>query len=120
MSKTTTTSVGVLSMLTLFRFAAFHPESLFIVGRNPSGTGDILRVDPETGSNISMPISSLLSNPIALDFDPVEQKLYWTEVGVLNQIRSTSPDGLAYIQTIRDAGTSVCSWFLMSKSTFIH
>ena len=106
-------------MLALFRFAAFHPESLFIVGRNPSGTGDILRVDPETGSNISMPISRLLSNPIAVDFDPVEQKIYWAEVGVLNQIRSTSLDGNAYIQTIRDAGASLCSSLLMSKSTFI-
>ena len=66
-------------------------------------------MDPETGTNMSLPIPSLLSNPIAVDFDPVEQKIYWTEVGVLNQIRSTSPDGNAYIQTIRDAGASVCS-----------
>ena len=95
-------------MLTLFRFAAFHPESLFIVGRNPSGTGDILRVDPETGSNISMPISRLLSNPIAVDFDPLEQTIYWTEVGVFNRIRSSSLNG-SNIHTVRDAGPGRCS-----------
>ena len=98
-------------MLTLFRFAAFHADYLFIAGREPSGTGVILRMDPETGTNMSLPIPSLLSNPIAVDFDPVEQKIYWTEVGVLNQIRSTSLEGNAYIQTIRDAGASLCSIF---------
>ena len=47
-------------------------------------------MDPDTRSNYALPMSSRLFNPIAVDYDPVEQTIYWTEVGVYNHIRSAS------------------------------
>ena len=60
-------------------------------------------MDPDTRSNYAVPMSSRLFNPIAVDYDPVEQTIYWTEVGVYNHIRSASLNGSG-VRTVRDAG----------------
>ena len=107
-------------MLTLFRFAAVHQDSFFLItGSEPSFTGNIFRMDPETRSNYAVPISIRLYQPIAVDYDPVKQTIYWTEVGVLNHIRSASLNG-SNVQTVRDAGAGLCLGFLMFKTIFRH
>ena len=51
-------------------------------------------------------MSSRLFNPIAVDYDPVEKIIYWTEVGVVNRVRSASLNG-SDVQTVRDTGAGV-------------
>ena len=100
--------------------AAVHQDSFFLItGSEPSFTGNIFRMDPETRSNYAVPISSRLYQPIAVDYDPVKQTIYWTEVGVLNHIRSASLNG-SNVQTVRDAGAGLCSGFLMFKTIVMH
>lgn len=95
-------------MLTLFCSAGVHQDSFFLItSSKPFWTGTILRVDPETLSNYPVPLSSRLYQPIAVDYDPVTQTIYWTEVGVLNHIRSASLNG-SNVQTFRDAGAGLC------------
>ena len=60
-------------------------------------------MDTDTRSNYAVPMSSRLFNPIAVDYDPVEQTIYWTEVGVYNHIRSASLNGSG-VRTVKDAG----------------
>ena len=60
-------------------------------------------MDPDTHSKYAVPMSSRLFNPIAVDYDPVEQTIYWTEAGVYNRIRSASLDGSG-VRTVKDAG----------------
>ena len=87
--------------------AAVHPDSfLLITGSDSAVTGTIFRVDTETNSSIPVPMSSDLYNPIAVDYDPVEKIIYWTEVGVVNRVRSASLNG-SDVQTVRDTGAGV-------------
>ncbi|XP_070174673.1 low-density lipoprotein receptor-related protein 4-like isoform X2 [Littorina saxatilis] len=59
-----------------------------------SNDGAIFRIDPETISNYRVNMSITLDNPIAVDYDPVEGRIYWTESSrYFNRIRSSNLDG---------------------------
>ncbi|XP_025082100.1 low-density lipoprotein receptor-related protein 8-like isoform X3 [Pomacea canaliculata] len=61
----------------------------------------IHRMDVDTGSNFVIPIDGL-SNPIAIDYDPVDGRLYWTDV-VEKTIRSSNLDGSG-VRLVRNLG----------------
>ena len=101
----------------LFVFVAVHPDSFFLIATSePFFVGYITRMDPETRSSYTVPMSSRLYRPIAVDYDPVERKIYWTEVGLFNQIRSASLDGSGVL-TVTDAGAGLCSRFPICETT---
>ena len=74
------------------------------------GNGRILRSSPDSsGSLTSLPLSNIVS-PVALDYDAVEDRVYWTDVSrqtisrsflngsmqeVIIHIKVHTPDGLA-------------------------
>ena len=51
----------------------------------------IFRMDLNTKSYVSIPLSNS-DNPIAIDYDFIESRIYWTDVG-LRQVRSATLDG---------------------------
>uniref|UniRef100_A0A194ANN6 SRCR domain-containing protein n=1 Tax=Pinctada fucata TaxID=50426 RepID=A0A194ANN6_PINFU len=54
---------------------------------------ELYRMDVETGSYSAIP-QLQLRNPIAVDYDPIQHKMYYTDVG-LHVIKSTNLDGTA-------------------------
>ena len=66
-------------------------------------------MDVETSSNYALPMSSALFQPVAVDYDPVERDVYWTEVGVLSQVRVASLDGSG-VRTVTDVGDGQWIW----------
>nr|KAG5696826.1 hypothetical protein BaRGS_030950 [Batillaria attramentaria] len=71
---------GMERMKQLARTAVYWPgvlkDEFFLI---TSSSRLIFRMDLETTSNIVIPGLNLL-NPIAVDYDPVEGRLYWTDV----------------------------------------
>ncbi|XP_025083263.1 low-density lipoprotein receptor-related protein 4-like isoform X2 [Pomacea canaliculata] len=61
----------------------------------------IHRMDVDTGSNFVIPIDGL-SNPIGIDYDPVDGRLYWTDV-IEKTIRSANLDGSG-VRLVRNLG----------------
>ncbi|XP_076454328.1 uncharacterized protein LOC143289237 isoform X2 [Babylonia areolata] len=55
--------------------------------------GSIRRTDVETKTNYIVPMEDALFQPIAVDYDPVEQTIYWTEVGLRKGIRGSALNG---------------------------
>ena len=90
-------------------FAA-PPEHEFLLFADAS-YGKIMKVSPHTpGSLISLPLSSIISRPVAIGYDVLEDRVYWTDVTrntisrsflngsmfeVLFYQNVQSPDGLA-------------------------
>ncbi|XP_070174699.1 uncharacterized protein [Littorina saxatilis] len=66
--------------------------------------GSIYRVDTDTNTNHKIQMSSTPYNPIAIDYDPVKETIYWTEVNRdFHAIRSAGLDGTG-VQTVYDGG----------------
>ncbi|KAK7092469.1 low-density lipoprotein receptor 2-like [Littorina saxatilis] len=85
--------------------AEIIPDSFFLIAATSvtSVGGSIFLMDTETRSNYIIPMSPSLLNPIALDYDPVEKRIFWTEVGIVNHIRSAGLTG-GRAETVFDAG----------------
>ena len=60
-------------------------------------------MDIETRSNYRIPMSGPLLSPIAVDYDPVDSTIYWTEVGVVSRVRASALNGSG-VHTVWDAG----------------
>ncbi|KAK7483356.1 hypothetical protein BaRGS_00025416 [Batillaria attramentaria] len=114
--------------------SAVEPSEFFLI---TSSEGKIYRMDVETLSNIVIPIPGVY-NPIAVDYDPVEDRLYWTDVGIRQILsahldgsgvrivrhfnRTAIPDGLAIDPLSRlvfysDSGYDLIAMMSMSGST---
>ncbi|KAK7092478.1 hypothetical protein V1264_008216 [Littorina saxatilis] len=63
-------------------------------------------MDTDTYANYALPMSPTTHNPIAVDYDPVDEQIYWTEVNKdFNAIRSAGLNGTG-MQTVYDGGQS--------------
>ncbi|XP_076456068.1 low-density lipoprotein receptor-related protein 6-like [Babylonia areolata] len=78
----------------------------FLLASNVASSvgGSIHRMDVETRSNIIVPMNGTLYRPIAVDYDPVEQTIYWTEVGLLKGIRGSALNGSG-MHTVLNTGS---------------
>ncbi|XP_076455694.1 uncharacterized protein LOC143290240 isoform X2 [Babylonia areolata] len=77
-----------------FVSANLQAPFFLIVSSVGSGVGGkVHRMDVETRSNIVVPMTQALYHPVAVDYDPVEQTVYWTEVGLRKGIRGSALDG---------------------------
>ncbi|XP_070174698.1 uncharacterized protein [Littorina saxatilis] len=85
--------------------AANDDDSFFLIGSTrASEPGLIQRMDTKTITNYAVNMASLLYNPVAVDYNPVDEKIYWTEVTTtFNAIRSADLDGSG-VHTIYNAG----------------
>ena len=81
---------------------AIHRNDFFLIAGSSQGPG-IYRMDIETRSNYPIPVLGSLFTPIALDYDPVDSTIYWTEVGTLSEVRACNLDG-SNLRTLLDAG----------------
>lgn len=121
----------------LATYLAANPKDQFFL--IASSAGRIYRVDLRTNSQIVLPIPDLF-NPIAVDFDPLEGRIYWTEIGhkqILTSYLNGShvtivrqfdletdamPDGIAIDPLSRllfytDAGTNVIAMMTLSGAS---
>ncbi|XP_076472712.1 low-density lipoprotein receptor-related protein 6-like [Babylonia areolata] len=75
--------------------SAYLQAPFFLFASNTAGNvgGSIHRMDVETRTNYVIPMASSLYRPIAVDYDPVEQTIYWTEVGQVKGIRASALSG---------------------------
>ncbi|XP_076455410.1 uncharacterized protein LOC143289997 isoform X2 [Babylonia areolata] len=67
--------------------------------------GSIHRMDVETFTNYVVPMNGSLYRPIAVDYDPVEETIYWTEVGQRKGIQGSALNGSG-MHTVLNAGTT--------------
>ncbi|XP_070174677.1 prolow-density lipoprotein receptor-related protein 1-like isoform X1 [Littorina saxatilis] len=109
-SANTRTSNGSIATYTsektddYFLLVAASPRSYYS-SSSSSSSHAIYRVDPDTAAYYRIPMNRTLYNPMAIDYDPVEEKIYWTEKGtIVNRIRSSSLNG-RNIATILSANT---------------
>nr|AYH91780.1 deleted in malignant brain tumors 1 protein [Pomacea canaliculata] len=65
------------------------PQQFMLIAN--TGLRAIQRIDMATISNIVLPMSGLL-NPVAVDFDPITNRVYWSDVAE-RTIRSANLDG---------------------------
>ncbi|XP_076447106.1 uncharacterized protein LOC143284291 [Babylonia areolata] len=72
-----------------------------------SDGGRIIRIDVETRSYWPVPMKDTLFQPIAVDYDPVEQTIYWTEVGLRKGIRGSALNGSGTHSVLRTGKASV-------------
>ncbi|XP_076456132.1 uncharacterized protein LOC143290510 isoform X2 [Babylonia areolata] len=81
----------------------------FILASNVASSvgGSIHLMDVETRSNIIVPMTNDLYHPIAVDYDPVEQTIYWTEVGLIKGIRGAALNGSGVHTVISTSSDSV-------------
>ncbi|XP_070174676.1 low-density lipoprotein receptor-related protein 2-like isoform X2 [Littorina saxatilis] len=87
-----------------FLLVAASPRSYYS-SSSSSSSHAIYRVDPDTAAYYRIPMNRTLYNPMAIDYDPVEEKIYWTEKGtIVNRIRSSSLNG-RNIATVLSANT---------------
>ncbi|KAK7483333.1 hypothetical protein BaRGS_00025393, partial [Batillaria attramentaria] len=64
------------------------PQNFLLVADDFSGS--LYRIDIKTGTNILIPLR--LHRPFAVDFDPLEERIYWTNAA-LGEIRSAYLNG---------------------------
>ena len=78
-----------------------------------ANTGEIYKVPLEVPENPCYPleISTNISRPVAVDYDPVEGKIYWSDVTLKLVARAfpngSSVDVIAYNNVITPAGLAV-------------
>ncbi|KAL8625952.1 hypothetical protein ACOMHN_012544 [Nucella lapillus] len=79
-----------------------NPPSRFLLFTDTGNRG-IYRMDLNSHSFITIPLAGH-QNPIAIDYDPVEGRIYWTDVSA-KEIRSAGLDG-QNVATVRRLGSS--------------
>ena len=87
-------------LLYVMRFVESLPDN-FLLFTDTRQKG-IFRMDMTSNSYVRIPLT-LNDNPISIDYDPVDGRIYWTDVG-LKQIRSATIDGNSE-KTVRLLGT---------------
>ncbi|XP_076456136.1 low-density lipoprotein receptor-related protein 5-like protein [Babylonia areolata] len=76
------------------------------VPRSATG-GKIFRMDPSTFDSSSIGFSTQLYLPVAVDFDTVDQMIYWTEVGSEKRIQRSSLNGNGVVTVLHGGNDSV-------------
>ncbi|XP_076456135.1 uncharacterized protein LOC143290513 isoform X2 [Babylonia areolata] len=91
-------------------FASANLQAPFFLIASSIGSnvgGSIHRMDVETKTNYIIPMTQALYYPIAVDYDPVEQTIYWTEVGLITGIRGAALNGSGVHTVISTSSDSI-------------
>ena len=94
----------------MYLFSVGAPPDNFLLFTDTRLSG-IFRMDLTSNSYVQIPLSRN-DNPISIDYDPVDGRIYWTDVG-LKQIRSATIDGNSE-KTVRILGSGKYLTFVVA------